>query len=151
MRGAHGTSEGVSLLCMILYILYLFRHHQKWTRTHELRQNGACHQQPWQEKKRTVGARRHDTLCVRGVFPLFLLEQDLATFGDSNPGGKTTLILTINTTGMWYFFLPHRCRTCCGRPVVQRSATLHHARHPADVARWDREPTRSAGRCPGTE
>ena len=49
------------------------------------------------------------------------------------------------------FCLPHRCRTCCGRPVVQRSATLHHARHPADVARWDREPTRSAGRCPGTE
>jgi hypothetical protein len=30
-------------------------------------------------------------------FSLFLLEQQLAAFGDSNPGGKTTLILTINT------------------------------------------------------
>src|SRR5260370_31552564 len=26
---------------------------------------------------------------------------------------------------------------------------VDHTRHPADVARWDREPTRSAGRCPG--
>jgi len=48
------------------------------------------------KKTRSVTASRHDTLCVRGVFSLFLLEQYFAAFGDSNPGGKTTLIVTIN-------------------------------------------------------
>ena len=66
---------------------------------HELRQNRAGHQQIWQEKTRTVAARRHDTLCVRGVFYLFLLEQYLAAFCDSNYGGKTTLIVSINRMG----------------------------------------------------
>jgi hypothetical protein len=57
-----------------------------------------CDQHRGQEKTRTVTARRHDTLCVRTVCSLFLLEQYLAAFGDSNPGGKTTLIVTINTS-----------------------------------------------------
>jgi hypothetical protein len=57
-----------------------------------------CHHDRGQEKTRHVAYRRHDTLCVRGVFSLFLLEQQLAAFGDSNPGGKTTLIVTINTS-----------------------------------------------------
>ncbi len=65
-------------------------------RRHELRQNGVGHQPRGQEKTRTVTASRHDTLCVRGIFSLFLLEQYFAAFGDSNPGGKTTLIVTIN-------------------------------------------------------
>src|SRR5262249_27534004 len=44
-----------------------------------------------------------------GVFSLFLLEQVLAAFGDSNPGGKTTLIgsgpiLVICHSGIaWHF------------------------------------------------
>ena len=46
---------------------------------------------------RHVAVRRHDTLCVRRVFALFLLEQRLAAFGDINYVGKTTLIVTINT------------------------------------------------------
>src|SRR5215216_889564 len=57
------------------------------------------------KKTRTVIARRHDTLCVRGVFSLFLLEQCFAVLGDSNPGGKTTLIVTLNThSGSWVSF-----------------------------------------------
>src|SRR5712691_12594645 len=69
-------------------------------RRHELRQNGACHQQIWQEKTRTVTARRHDTLCVRGVCSLFFLEQVLAAFGDSNYGGKTYIPTKISGTGV---------------------------------------------------
>ena len=44
----------------------------------------------------TLAVRRPDTLCVRGVFPLFLLTQRLVAFGDINYVGETTLIVTIN-------------------------------------------------------
>src|SRR5712691_10000345 len=37
MRGAHGTTERVSLLYIVIYTLYLFKHHQKWTRTYKPR------------------------------------------------------------------------------------------------------------------
>ncbi len=46
---------------------------------------------------RYVAVRRPDTLCVRGVFPLFLLTQRLVAFGDINYVGETTLIVTINS------------------------------------------------------
>jgi hypothetical protein len=49
-----------------------------------------------QEKTRHVTLRRPDTLCVRGVFSLCLLTQQLAAFGDVNYVGETTLIVTIN-------------------------------------------------------
>ena len=48
------------------------------------------------EKMRYVAVRRHDTLCVRRVFSLFLLQQSLRGFNDNNPGRKTTLIVTNN-------------------------------------------------------
>jgi hypothetical protein len=43
-----------------------------------------------QEKTRHVTLRRPDTLCVRGVFSLFLIAQQLAAFGDINYVGETT-------------------------------------------------------------
>src|SRR5215472_5459258 len=46
-----------------------------------------------------VAVRRPDTLCVRGVFALFLLTQRLVAFGDINYVGETTLIVTINNRG----------------------------------------------------
>src|SRR5712691_1444008 len=43
-------------------------------------------------------------------FSLFLLEQQLAAFGDSNPGWKTTLLVTINRS---------RSSCCCSCSTIR--------------------------------
>src|SRR6266851_7662647 len=100
-RGGSGAPRGKWLprLCHISCRCYQRCFHQDASKVFRRRndrncvKNGACCRQ---EKTRHVAVRRHDTLCVRGVFSLFLLEQRLAEFDDINYVGKTTLIVTIN-------------------------------------------------------
>src|SRR6266849_8378131 len=50
--------------------------------------------------RQAIGPKcRHDILCVRTLCCFLLLAQYLTAFCDSNPGGKTTLIVSINSMG----------------------------------------------------
>jgi hypothetical protein len=110
---------------------------------HELRQSGACcHQE--KNVSRCPQTTRH--LMRQRGFSLFLLEQQLAAFGDSNPGRKTTLILTINTCReklreilrrFSAFWLPNALLTAnlCDNPanLCDNRAFLGNARRHDDV------------------
>ncbi len=103
-RGGSGAPRGKWLprLCHISCRCYQRCFHQDASKVFRRRndrncvKNGACCRQ---EKTRHVAVRRHDTLCVRGVFSLFLLEQRLAEFDDINYVGKTASIMGSATLG----------------------------------------------------